>query len=102
MSTTQERGHGLEERNRQMRGNGTTVPKHKGHDAVLHAIQSQERIVTVMLQSGETMIGNLVGRDRFTMTIRPTQGLNKGRRVVIFKHAVESFFADEAPKTSDE
>ncbi len=69
----------------------STGPVSKGHDAVLRAIQSQERTITVETLSGTLFVGQLVGRDKFTLTVRGADH----RRRVIYKSAIESFYADE-------
>jgi RNA chaperone Hfq len=71
---------------------GSGTGKAKGHDAVLTAIMSQERTFTVILMSGDEVTGKIVGKDKYTITIRPD---GKTRREVIFKHAIERCWADE-------
>lgn len=68
-------------------------PAPKGHDTVLGAIQNGGRSITVELISGEVVTGKLVGRDKYTVTVRPenTQNIRK----VIYKHAIESFYGEE-------
>jgi sRNA-binding regulator protein Hfq len=90
---------GRAERSRQMQGNaGTVKPRSKGHDSVLNAIQEQGRQMTVILLSGEEVAGKLVGRDKFTVTLRVPLG-HTTRREVIYKSAIERFWADETPAT---
>lgn len=88
-----------DERARQSRGNsGSAAPRSKGHDAVLNAIQSQERDVVVVLMSGDEITGKIVGRDKYTITVRD----DKGRRQVIYKHGIERFWAEEQAATKGE
>jgi RNA chaperone Hfq len=70
---------------------GRVQPKPAGHDAVLRAMQHQERNVTVNLISGEVRKGRIVGGDKFTITVRCADGL----RHMLFKHAVEEIVAEE-------
>jgi RNA chaperone Hfq len=63
----------------------------KGHDAVLRALQQGQHDVHVVLRSsGETLTGKIVGRDKFTITLKID-----GIRVVIYKHAIERFAGEE-------
>ena len=92
------------ERERQMRGNGgyesqpKQQPKTSGHDTVIRAIQSQERQVTVGLMSGEVRTGVIVGRDKYTITVKGSDGVRR----VIFKHAIEEFYAEETSGAAQE
>lgn len=74
-------------------GPGGQKPTPKGHDAVLKALQDSGRECTIVLaSSGNKVVGKIVGRDKFTITL-----LVSGVRRVIYKHAVEEFFGEEAP-----
>jgi sRNA-binding regulator protein Hfq len=68
----------------------------KGHDAVLKALQDSGRLCTIVkASSGDKVVGKIVGRDKFTITL-----LVDGVRRVIYKHAIEEFFGEEAPATA--
>ncbi len=70
-------------------------PKTSGHDTVLRAIQSQERRITVALAlpGMEEIVGYLVSRDKYTITVK----VASGARLVIFKSAIAYFWGDEKP-----
>lgn len=60
----------------------------KGHDAILKGMQdSGEEINVIMISSEIPLIGKLVARDKFTITVLT----NSGWRRTIYKHAIESF-----------
>lgn len=86
-------GYSNESQPRSYRDPATRAPKSNGHDVVLNAILKQERTIHVTLLSGETRSGRLVGKDKFTVTVRGDDGLRR----VIYKHAIEEFYADESP-----
>lgn len=67
----------------------------KGHDSVLKAIQNRGTKLHVQLMSGETRVGLIVGRDKFTVTLLCE---DKTRRV-IYKHAIEEFWTVESEST---
>lgn len=71
----------------------------KGHDAVLHALQKDGRVIHITLMSGERLEGKIVGRDKFTITVLSQMGIADTtlRRQVVYKHAIESFWGDERP-----
>lgn len=72
-------------------GNQKHIPK--GHDAVLKALQDSGRTCTIVkASSGDKLVGKIVGRDKFTITL-----LVEGVRRVVYKHAIEEFFGEEAP-----
>lgn len=75
------------------RSGNVRSPQAKGHDAVLKAIQTQERQVAVRAQSGETYRGLIVGRDKYTITVKGSDGV----RWLIYKHAIEALSASELP-----
>jgi RNA chaperone Hfq len=68
-----------------------TAPK--GHDAVLKALQTDKRSISIRMMSGEWEYGTVVARDKFTITVLRTNNV----RVVLFKHAIESFYGAERP-----
>jgi sRNA-binding regulator protein Hfq len=69
----------------------------KGHDAVLKALQDDGREITIIMQSGDNIIGTVVARDKFTISVRETldeaMAGSPARTHVVYKHAIESFFA---------
>lgn len=69
----------------------------KGHDSVLRALQNDARQITVTLMSGERLVGKVVGRDKFTITVMTAEA-----RHVIYKHAIESFFGEEREQRQSE
>jgi sRNA-binding regulator protein Hfq len=79
---------------------GSSQPRVSGHDSVLRAIQNQGRATHVILLSGDELHGPIVGRDKFTITLRIDT--NPPQRRLIFKHAIEQLWADETPATQDD
>jgi sRNA-binding regulator protein Hfq len=73
-----------------------TKPQNKpattGHDSVIKAIQAQGRTLTILKTSGEERTGLIVGRDKYTITLKGSDGIRR----VIYKHAIEEFWAVEA------
>lgn len=60
----------------------------KGHDAVLKHLQESATPVEVYLTTTEVpVLGKIVARDRFTITLM----LDSGLRRTYYKHAIESF-----------
>lgn len=60
----------------------------KGHDAILKGLQDARSTVVVNLISTDVpTIGQLVMRDRYTLSVR----IKDGRILTIYKHAIESF-----------
>lgn len=60
----------------------------KGHDAILKELQDARARISIVTMSDATPVtGVLVGRDKYTITI----GTEDGRRITIYKHAIESF-----------
>ena len=61
----------------------------KGHDLILKNIQEDESatIIVTLLGDGAEVIGRLIARDKFTITVLT----NDGRRRTIYKHAIEGF-----------
>ena len=62
----------------------------KGHDAQLMDAQMNALQTTVKLMSGESAIGIIVKRDKFTITIRYCAGIQTGMEEIFYKHAIES------------
>lgn len=73
---------------------GKTRHVPKGHDRILDTAQRSGNALTVILSSGEQIIGKLVGRDKFTVTVQT----DYGRRQTIFKHAIDIFYEDVPAK----
>jgi sRNA-binding regulator protein Hfq len=69
----------------------SAAPQTKGHDSVLKAIQNRNQVLHVMKLSGEESSGLIVGRDKYTVTLKDAQGIRR----VIFKHAIEEFWTTE-------
>ena len=62
----------------------------KGHDAILKRFQDGHSIVEIELQSGRVIIGEMIARDKFTITLRvPFEDSTKDQ--TIYKHAIETF-----------
>lgn len=98
---TFERNRGYQPQPNYRGGNSSAPPQKreaaaKGHDAVLKALQSDGREVVITLMSGDHVIGKVVGRDKFTITMQ----VDDGRRMVIYKHAIESFVGEEKAKAA--
>jgi sRNA-binding regulator protein Hfq len=90
-SLTQPRPHNATSR-APREGNGARSERQSaGHDAVLKALQFDSRTITVILLSGDAVIGKLVGRDKFTVTVQGPDGIRR----VIYKHAIEQFHGEE-------
>lgn len=64
--------------------------KAKGHDVVLAAIQDKGRDINIQLLSGEKIVGKVVARDKFTISIEQAGGTT----YVVYKHAIETFWSD--------
>jgi sRNA-binding regulator protein Hfq len=69
-------------------------PIAKGHDAVLKSIQDDGREITITMQSGEKINGTVVARDKFTISVRVANALGGYLVWVVYKHAMESFYAE--------
>lgn len=60
----------------------------KGHDAILKEVQDNEGYLTVTKAGdGSEITGKLLARDKYTITLLT----DAGRRITLYKHAVESF-----------
>lgn len=67
-------------------GKRAFVPK--GHDAVLNRLQHTPGAqIELFLVSGKKLIGQVVARDRFTITVKK----DDGRELTVYKHAIECF-----------
>lgn len=61
----------------------------KGHDAQLQDAQLSGREITVITISGVEMVGKIIRRDKFTVTLEITRGDDLGAHDIIYKHAIE-------------
>lgn len=68
----------------------------KGHDSQLQEAQYGKSTAVVTLMSGDIVIGNIVRRDKFTVTVRLTRGTDVGNELILFKHAIESILIEKA------
>lgn len=60
----------------------------KGHDAILKGLQDRSAFIEIYpMCSDEPIIGKMINRDRYTITVE----LANGQRRTIYKHAIESF-----------
>lgn len=69
---------------------GPTKPRFvpKGHDRVLDDLQKSGAVCLVRRMGGEVDPGVVMKRDKFTVTIRHTEGDFAGGEEVIFKHDI--------------
>lgn len=58
----------------------------KGHDAILKRLQDGRDDVEVILTSGSSLVGKVVARDKFTITVDES-----GTPWTIYKHAIARF-----------
>jgi sRNA-binding regulator protein Hfq len=65
---------------------GTLSLPPKGHDATLKKLQDNESLTNFYLIGGGALIGTVLDRDKFTITV-----LVDGREVVLYKHAILYF-----------
>jgi len=60
----------------------------KGHDAILKSVQDSAGLIEITpISDGVTVVGKLVARDKYTITVE----FDAGRRRTYYKHAIESF-----------
>lgn len=59
----------------------------KGHDAQLQDAQMSGKEVIVTLLSGESLTGQIVKRDKWTITLREFEAIDT---VIVYKHAIET------------
>lgn len=81
------------------RSHGSQAPKRfvaKGHDAQLQAAQHDKSHVVVVTLQGDSYVGELVRRDKYTVTIRPATSVEE---YIIYKHAIESVCITKANTT---
>lgn len=82
-------------------GKGQTRPfkKHtpKGHDAILAKLQESREVVSIYPLNSEEIRGRIIGRDKFTITIKPVTVEDGGYRdgphapITFYKHGIEGF-----------
>lgn len=65
----------------------------KGHDAILKRMQDTSEEFVVRLNCGRAVIGKLVARDKFTITIKPHDSTGA---VTIYKSAISAFGPEDA------
>lgn len=74
----------------------------KGHDAILAELQASGQMITIEMTSGVTYKGQVLGRDKFTISIKPFEradpAINAEEKFtegaaprVLYKHAIEGF-----------
>lgn len=62
----------------------------KGHDSQLQQAQFSKALVEITTM-GEVLIkGTISRRDKFTVTLRLNKGVDAGKELIIYKHAIES------------
>lgn len=59
----------------------------KGHDAILKSGQDTGGTINITTMSGEVLVGMLINRDKYTVTL----DTKTGERLTVYKHAIESF-----------
>ena len=64
----------------------------KGHDAILKNAQDAGSNIEIVTMSGEVIIGKLLNRDKFTVTLMG----DDGRKLTVYKHGIESFAVGKA------
>lgn len=67
----------------------------KGHDAQLLDAQNNRFPTAITLTSGLEVFGNIARRDKFTITLHLSRGADKGKDLLIYKHAIESILIDK-------
>lgn len=86
--------------NNRNHGSGQTSGKPKfvakGHDSRLQDFQFNKTPIQVILMSGNVVSGVIIARDRYTITLLDSQ---TSEEVTFFKHAMEGFGKEPAPKT---
>lgn len=75
--------------------NATTAPAPrkfvaKGHDAQLQGAQINHTPTVITLISGEKARGIIVKRDKYTITLRYSEGTRAGMEEIFYKSAIES------------
>lgn len=62
----------------------------KGHDAILARAQEAGTRMEIATMGGDFHVGTIVGRDRFTITLK-CEGGKGGEERTFYKHAIEHF-----------
>lgn len=62
----------------------------KGHDALLQEAQHAKTVVKIVAQSGETIEGVIVKRDKWTVTIAEVDRTASDEFAIVYKHAIET------------
>jgi sRNA-binding regulator protein Hfq len=65
----------------------------KGHDAILKSAQDAGDTIEIIAMSGDVIVGKLLNRDKFTVTILEE---DSGKKKTVYKHGIESFSIDKA------
>lgn len=82
---------------------GTAGPRKfvaKGHDAQLQEAQYGTLLVTLTTMSGAVITGTVTKRDKFTITLRHSQGENAGQDEIFYKHAIEGVLIARPGRTA--
>lgn len=74
--------------------NNNVKPKFvaKGHDAILKNAQDAGEQIEIIAMSGDVIVGKILNRDKFTVTILQ----DSGKKRTIYKHGIESFSIEKA------
>ena len=72
----------------------------KGHDAQLQDAQFGKIATTITLIGGTVCRGLITRRDKFTITLRHTEGTNVGMEEIFYKHAIEGVLIERADAQS--
>jgi sRNA-binding regulator protein Hfq len=59
----------------------------KGHDAILKNAQDAGSDIAIEFMSGNQILGKLVNRDKYTITVL----VPSGDKMTVYKHAIEFF-----------
>jgi RNA chaperone Hfq len=63
----------------------------KGHDRILQRLQDEKHDIIVNV-AGQQRIGNITGKDKFTITLSCSDGVTR----LIYKHAIDEIELPEA------
>lgn len=67
----------------------------KGHDSQLQDAQHGKFPVEIITLNDGSIKGTISRRDKYTITVNLTSGRDKGKDLIIFKHAIESVLIDK-------
>jgi len=72
----------------------------KGHDSQLQDAQINKTLTVITLLCGEVARGSILRRDKYTITLRHSDGVNAGRDEIFYKHAIQGvlILSAEAPQ----